>query len=94
MARLTITLPDHLHERLRYKAARDNKTIGQVIEEELDFAVEGRRQRLREIMDRARANAAKAPAMSEDEVMELAVRLTHEVREEMAAERDSIARNP
>lgn len=86
MVRLTITISDDTHERLRYRAARDNKTIGQVIEEELDAAVAARRERLREIMAKARANAAGAPLMSEDEVMDLAVRATHEVREEMAAE--------
>jgi len=58
MARLTITLPDERHERLRYRAARENKSIGQIIEEELKSAEDARRERILATLALARANAA------------------------------------
>ena len=88
MARFTITLPDERHERLRYRAARENKSIGQVIEDELRAADEARRATLAALIEKGRANAEKAPPMTDDELMDLGMRLAHEVREEMAAERE------
>lgn len=89
MARLTITLPDSTHERLRYRAARENKSIGQVIEAELEAADDARRERIRAIMAKAQSHAENAPPMTEEELLELGVKLTHQVREEMAAEQAS-----
>ena len=89
MVRLTISLTDERHERLRYRAAREKKAIGQLIEEELAAADDARRQRLSEFVRKARANAETAPPLSDEELMALGIRLTHEVREEMSAERPS-----
>ena len=37
MARLTITLDDHLHQALKEAAARQGRTIGTIIEESLQL---------------------------------------------------------
>ena len=94
MARLTITLSDDRHEKLRMRAARRHVSIASLIEDDLKAAEEARVQEIRMIIERGRRNAEAAPPLTEDELMELAVRLTHEVREEMASEREQLARNP
>jgi plasmid stability protein len=88
MARLTITLPDDLHTQLRLRAAHSGETIGQLLTRAVEDQKELARVRMREIMEAARAHAATVePHLTEDEVMELAIRETHAVREEMARER-------
>jgi len=72
MSRLTITLDDEIHRALKETAARQNRSIGSIIEESL---------RLRGIrpMDSARELVAKARARSkltDDEALSLAVRET------------------
>ena len=72
MSRLTITLDDEIHRALKETAARQNRSIGSIIEESL---------RLRGIrpMDSAKELVAKARARSkltEDEALGLAVRET------------------
>ena len=88
MARLTITLPDDVHRQLKMRAARKGKSIANVIESDINEAGQFRRERILETLARARENSAKAPPMTEEEFMDMAVRLSHEVREEMAAEQN------
>ena len=86
MARLTITLSDERHQQLKMRAARQGKSIANVIECDLHDADQFRRERILATLAKARENSAEAPPMSEDEFMEMAVKLSHQVREEIAAE--------
>jgi plasmid stability protein len=88
MARLTITLSDERHQQLRMRAAKRGKSIGQLIEEELDAADERARKEFLAILEKAWQHADTVePALSEEEMMDLAVDVTHEVRAEIARER-------
>jgi hypothetical protein len=74
MARLTITLSDETHRNLKVRAALHDRTIGDLIEEELAIAREARRKRALETLDKLQELAAPSVGgMTEDEVMELAV---------------------
>jgi len=88
MARLTITLSDDRHRRLKMQAAYQGTTIGHLIEEGLEAKEELARQTLLALLDKAQTNAAGvSPQLSEDELMELAVAETRAVRREMLEER-------
>jgi hypothetical protein len=88
MARLAITLSDETHRKLKVQAALYDKTIGAIIEEELDLAREARRQRITAILDEASRNASEfVKDMSDDEIMELAVQETRAMRRERQEER-------
>ena len=88
MARLTITLSDERHRRLKMQAAYQGTTIGHLIEEGLEAKEELARQTLLALLDKAQTNAAGvSPQLSEDELMELAVAETRAVRREMLEER-------
>jgi hypothetical protein len=88
MARLTITLPDDVHRELRLRSASSGLPIGELIAQAIDDQRLLARERLRQLMQAAAANASVGePALTEDEVMELAIQETHAVREEVAAER-------
>ena len=88
MARLTITLSDERHRRLKMQAAYQGTTIGHLIEEGLEAKEELARQTLLALLDKAQTNAARvSPQLSEDELMELAVAETRAVRREMIEER-------
>ena len=69
MARLTVTLRDDLHRALKEAAARRCKTIGELLEESLDFYGIKSMESAEELVARARDNAR----MSEQDAMALAV---------------------
>jgi hypothetical protein len=69
MARLTVTLRDDLHRALKEAAARRRKTIGELLEESLDFYGIKSTEAAEELVSRARDNAR----MTEREALELAV---------------------
>jgi plasmid stability protein len=88
MARLTITLSDETHRNLKVRAALHDRTIGDLIEEELAIAREARLARIKATFDEASRNAAEFFGdMTEDEIMDWAVEQTRAVRAEMAQER-------
>ena len=77
MSRLTITLDDDLHRALKETAARQDRSIGSIVEESL---------RLRGIRDHASARSLVAAArkrarLEPDEALELAVEETRAARE-------------
>ena len=57
MSRLTITLPDERYRALKEAAARRGRTIGQLIDESLEFYGIKSHDEAIEIVRRARANA-------------------------------------
>lgn len=69
MARLTVTLRDDLHRALKEAAARRGKTIGQLLEESLDFYGIKSTESAEELVSRARDNAR----MREGDAVALAV---------------------
>jgi hypothetical protein len=89
MARLTITLSDETHRDLKVRAALHDRTIGDLIEEEITIAREARRKRALETLEELQTMSAPSVAdMTEDEIMELAVEATREVRRQLAAEQE------
>jgi len=86
MARLTITLSDERHRRLKMQAASQGKTIGHLIEEGLEAKEELARQTLLALLEQSREHAATLH-MSEDEIMDLAVREVRAIRNEWVRER-------
>ena len=72
MSRLTITLPDALHRALKEASAQRAKTIGQLIEESLEFYGLKSRTDARALVLRARGHSglteAQALALAEREV--------------------------
>ena len=69
MARLTVTLRDDLHRALKEAAARRRKTIGQLLEESLDFYGIKSAEDAEALVSRARDNAA----LTERDALALAV---------------------
>lgn len=80
MSRLTITLSDARYKALKEAAVQRSKTIGQLIDESLDFYGIKSREDARELVRRARAHAR----LGEDQALALADR---EVRAARAARR-------
>jgi hypothetical protein len=76
MARLTITLSDERHRALREAAAKRRKTIGQLIEESLDFYGIKTVRSAEQLVAKARARAS----LSETEALRLAVAETRAAR--------------
>lgn len=76
MSRLTITLSDARYRALKEASAQRNKTIGQIIEESLDFYGIKSREAARELVQRARRRAA----LAEDEALAVAQREVRAVR--------------
>ena len=72
MSRLTITLSDSRYRALKEASAQRDKTIGQLIDESLDFYGIKSRQDARTLMRRARAHGElseeRAIAVAQDEV--------------------------
>ncbi len=66
MSRLTITLPDDRYLALKDASARRGKTIGQIIEESLEFYGIKSRESAQALVRRARARSALAPAQALD----------------------------
>ncbi len=76
MARLTITLSDDRHRALKEAAARQGRTIGELIEDSLDRAGI-------KTVDEASALVARARQASQlgvDEALDLGVEATRDVR--------------
>lgn len=76
MARLTITLSDERHRALREAAVKRGKTIGQLIEESLDFYGIKTARSAEELVAKARARAS----LSEAEALRTAVDETRAAR--------------
>jgi hypothetical protein len=76
MARLTITLSDERHRALREAAASRRKTIGQLIEESLEFYGIKSVRSAEKLVAKARARAS----LSESEALRLAVAETRATR--------------
>ncbi|TAH46385.1 MAG: CopG family transcriptional regulator [Betaproteobacteria bacterium] len=65
MSRLTITLSEERYRALKEASAQRNKTIGQLIEESLDFYGIKSRESARDLVRRARDHAR----LTEDEAL-------------------------
>ena len=72
MSRLTITLSEERYRALKEASAQRNKTIGQLIDESLDFYGIKSRENARELVRRAREHSAlsedQALAVAQDEI--------------------------
>jgi hypothetical protein len=76
MARLTITLSEERHLALREAAAKRRKTIGQLIEESLEFYGIKTTRSAEQLVAKARARAS----LGEADALRLAVAETRAVR--------------
>jgi len=76
MSRLTVTLSDERYRALKEAAAQRGRTIGQLIDESLEFYGIKSRDDAREIVRRARAYAD----LPEDEAMSIALDEVKRVR--------------
>jgi hypothetical protein len=76
VSRLTITLDDSIHQALKEAAARQGRSIGKIIEEGLVLRGIKPVESARQLVARARRNAARA----DDEAINIAVKETHAVR--------------
>lgn len=76
MARLTITLSDERHRALREAAVQRRKTIGQLIEESLEFYGIKTARNAAKLVAKARARAA----LNEAEALRIAVAETRAAR--------------
>ena len=72
MSRLTITLSDSRYRALKEAAAQRDKTIGQLVDESLDFYGIKSREQARDLVRRARARSSltadQALALAQDQV--------------------------
>ena len=78
MPRLTISLSDRTYRALKEAAARQNRSMGSIIEESLERRGIGLHETAREIVAKARAKSG----LSADEAMALAVGETRRFRGE------------
>lgn len=76
MSRLTITLDDSIHQALKEAAARQGRSIGKIIEEGLVLRGIKPIESARQLVARARANAA----LDDDEAIKVAVKETRATR--------------
>ena len=76
MSRLTITLDDSIHQALKEAAARQGRSIGKIIEEGLVLRGIKPMESARQLVARARANAA----LDDDEAIKIAVKETRTTR--------------
>jgi hypothetical protein len=76
MSRLTITLSDTRHRALKEACAQRGKTIGQLIDESLEFYGIKSREDARDLVRRARARSG----LSEGQALELAQQQVRVVR--------------
>lgn len=72
MSRLTITLDDDLHRAVKETAARQGRSIGQIIEESLRFRGIKPMERARQLVAKARSRAT----CTEDEAARVAMKET------------------
>ena len=78
MPRLTISLPDRIHRALKETAARQNRSMGSIIEESLELRGVRPYEAAKEIVARARAKSG----LTTDDAMVLAVEETRRFRKE------------
>ena len=76
MSRLTITLSEARYRALKEASAQRDKTIGQLIDESLDFYGIKSRQDARDLVHRARAHSK----LSEDQALAVAQEQVRAVR--------------
>jgi len=76
MARLTITLSDERHRALREAALKRRKTIGQLIEESLEFYGIKTAESAEQLLAKARRHAG----LSESQALRLAIDETRAIR--------------
>lgn len=77
MSRLTITLNDTRYRALKEAAAQRNKTIGQLIDESLDFYGIKSREQAADLVRRARQGSS----LSDDDAMAIALSAQHATRQ-------------
>lgn len=77
MARLTITLPDELHQALKEAAAHRRRSIGDLVAESLEFYGIKTEESARELVARAREQSG----LTEAKAQELAVAETRASRQ-------------
>lgn len=82
MVRLTINLSEERQRALKQAAAERGKTMGQLVEESLEFYGIKSRQEAAVLIERARENAG----LSEDQALELGVEATRAVRRQNRAD--------
>jgi len=78
MSRLTINLDDKIHQALKETAARQNRSIGSIIEESLQLRGIRTYDSARDLVAKARANSS----ISANEAMTLAVEETKQSRKQ------------
>jgi hypothetical protein len=78
MSRLTITLNDKIHQALKETAARQNRSIGSIIEESLRLRGIRTYDSAREIVARARSRSG----LDSDKALDLAVSETRRARKQ------------
>ena len=78
MPRLTIRLADRTHRALKEAAARQNRSMGSIIEESLELRGVRRYDTTKEIVARARARSG----LSANNAMDLVVEETRRIRDE------------
>lgn len=66
MARLTITLPDELHQALKEAAARRRRSIGDLVAESLEFYGIKTEESARELVARARQQSGLTDTKAEE----------------------------
>jgi hypothetical protein len=76
MSRLTITLSESRYRALKEAAAQRRKTIGQLIDESLDFYGIKSREQAQDLVRRARERSQ----LSEDQALAIALEAQHDVR--------------
>ena len=76
MSRLTITLSESRYRALKEAAAQRHKTIGQLIDESLDFYGIKSREQAQDLVRRARERSQ----LSEDQALVIALEAQHDVR--------------
>lgn len=76
MSRLTITLSEERYRALKDASAKRNKTIGQLIDESLDFYGIKSREEARNLVRRARAHSK----LDEEQALNVAQREVQAVR--------------
>lgn len=76
MSRLTITLDDSIHQALKETAARQGRSIGKIIEEGLILRGIKPMESARQLVARARRNAARG----DEEALNIAIKETRAAR--------------
>ena len=76
MSRITISISDQKHSALKEMSARSGKTIGQIVEESLEFYGVKTSKQAADLVKMARKRAS----LTEDKALQIAVEETRKVR--------------